>query len=142
VHEDAPWAERFARQLHVPRMVREKQDLDAFGQLPQDLEGGAGSLVVEVQEHIVEHERHGFVAREVALEARQPEREVELILRALTQARDLDLGAIVSHAQDDLLVERHAQRAVLAQREPRKQERGRGQHRPLMAIAVARDFAG
>ena len=55
---------------------------------------GASALVVEVDENVVEHERHGFVRAGVPLETGEAKRQIQLVARAVAQRVDADGRAV------------------------------------------------
>ena len=63
-------------------VVGEEDHLRALGEFVEGFEGGAASVVVELHQDVVHGKRQRLVGFEAPFEAREPQREVQLVPRA------------------------------------------------------------
>ena len=78
------------RQLHEMGMVGEKQNLGVLAEVAQGSQRADGAVVVEVDQQVVEDQRHRFVIGEMKLQASQAEGEKQLVASAFAEASDGD----------------------------------------------------
>src|SRR5690606_16667284 len=110
------------------------------GKLGQDFEPDARPCVVEMDEGVVENERERAPLLQVSLEARDPQREVELVPRPLAQTIDGDGSSPGAHALEHAIVGADAQPLEAQKAQARKDVRGAAQDRTLMALPVTCDL--
>ena len=90
---------------------------------PSTCEGGAGAVVIEVHQDVVEDDGHRIAVLGVSLEGGDAQREVELVARAVAHRLDPDVGAACAHAAQNRLVvviEVRAEAGERSQGEPPK----------------------
>jgi hypothetical protein len=79
-HRALGWSEDGTGDPNVAAMVREEDHLRALTEPCENLKRSGSTLIVEVDEEIVEHERERFAHRvKVVVHAGQAQREIELV---------------------------------------------------------------
>ena len=75
----------------------EQQDLHAGRQTLEHLDGSTSTVIVKVDENIVEHQRQGLGVLEIALETGKPECKVQVVSRSLVEAVDSHLEVVLTY---------------------------------------------
>ena len=126
-----------ARQFHQMAVVGEEQHLGAAAEVAEDGQDGAGAVVVEDDEQVVQDHRHGFVVLLMALDGGKTQGQVELVAGAFAHALNANLAAIAQAHQH-----RHVVRAIGSRQaiettlgDGAEQAAGPGQQRPLILFA-------
>ena len=78
------------RHINDMGMMRKDHHLRLFAQFRETFERRRLAVLVEIHEHVIDDHRHRAVRLEMLLDARQPQREKELISRAVGKAGDFD----------------------------------------------------
>ena len=104
-HGTSRGVERALGDLHDALVVREEQDLGAGAQVAERVQRRLGPPVVEVHEHVVEDhgERFGRLGG-LVLERGEPQRQVELVPRAVAQCGHRAELPVRPHREEHLAV--------------------------------------
>lgn len=124
-------------------VVGEVDDLVFLGDFRKDFESGPSAVVGEIDQDIVEDQRHRLVVFDMMFQAGQAEGEVELIAGSLAHSFDRNFGVVGAQADENLFVfvgEIGSEAAERAECEAGKDFAGSSQNAVLMFFAVAFDF--
>lgn len=104
IEGEAAGRQGVAGKVHEMAVVGQQQDLRLPGEVRENGEGAGGAIVVEMDEQVVEDYGHGRVVVEELLQARDAEREVELVAGPVAHAVGEDSGSIRADADKNRLV--------------------------------------
>lgn len=85
-------------------MVCEEQHLCLGAQLAEHLEGRHGTIVIELNEQVIDDDRKRPTSLDVLLDGRESQGEKQLVARSLAHTRDWDARCVRPHSEEYLAI--------------------------------------